>query len=117
MVGSTKPHQGVVGMLYIAVVPSAPAADPVSPKAATVARFYAAIQAGEYEVLRELLTPDAVTRWPQSGEQITGAMACIRVRESYPGGEPPYRVQGIVGGGDVWVAELIADYGTERWYA
>src|SRR6476661_10381655 len=33
----------------------------------TIRRFFAAIQAGDYPVLLELLTPDAITRWPQSG--------------------------------------------------
>ena len=52
----------------------------------TISRFFAAIQAGDYAVLREVLTPDAITRWPQSGERITGAMSCVRVYENYPGG-------------------------------
>ena len=33
----------------------------------TISRFFAAIQAGDYAVLQEVLTPDAITRWPQSG--------------------------------------------------
>ena len=81
-----------------------------------VGRLFDAIQAGDYPVMVELLTPDAITRWPQSGELITGAMSCVRVYENYPGGPPIYEVQRISGGGDVWVAELVADYGAERWY-
>jgi limonene-1,2-epoxide hydrolase len=84
--------------------------------AATVQHFYDAIQASDYPTLLELLTPEAVTGWPQSGERVTGAMSCVRVFENYPGGPPSYRVDRIVGSGDVWVAELIADYGTDRWY-
>ncbi len=86
-------------------------------RAIAVERFFAAIQSGDYLTLKELLDPDAVTRWPQSGERITGALACIRVYESYPGGLPAYRVERVIGGGDVWIAELTADYGAERWYA
>lgn len=41
-------------------------------------------------MLLEVLTPDAITRWPQSGERITGAMACLRVYQNYPGGPPRY---------------------------
>ena len=41
----------------------------------------------------------------------------MRVYENYPGGPPVYRVQKIAGDGDLWVAELVADYGAERWYA
>ena len=82
----------------------------------TISRFFAAIQAGDYAVLQEVLTPDAITRWPQSGERITGAMSCARVYENYPGGPPSYAVRQISGGGDVWVAELVADYSDGRWY-
>jgi hypothetical protein len=82
----------------------------------TINSFFTAIQTGDYPVLLEVLTPDAITRWPQSEERITGAMACLRVYEKYPGGPPRYRVQRISGGGDVWVAEVVADYGDERWY-
>ncbi len=83
----------------------------------TIGRFFAAIQGGDYAVLHDILTPDAITRWPQSGERITGAMACVRVHESYPGGPPNYRVLRIAGEGDLWVAEVVGDYGKERWYA
>ena len=82
----------------------------------TIGRFFAAIQEGDYAVLHEVLTPDAITRWPQSGERITGAMACVRVYENYPGGPPAVAVKRISGDGRVWVAELVADYGEERWH-
>lgn len=81
-----------------------------------IRRFFVAVQAGDYPVLHEVLTPDAITRWPQSSERMIGAMSCIRVYENYPGGPPNYQVQRISGHGDVWVAELAADYGNERWY-
>jgi hypothetical protein len=82
-----------------------------------VGRFFEALQAGDYPVLLEILLPDAITRWPQSGELMTGAISCVRVYENYPGGPPKYEVKRISGGGGgVWVAELVADYGNERWY-
>lgn len=82
----------------------------------TIKRFFAAIQNGDYDELLEVLTPDAITRWPQTGELMTGAMACLRVYENYPGSRPSYRVQRISGGDATWVAEVVADYGDERWY-
>jgi hypothetical protein len=101
-------------MLYIAVVPAgSPEPDPG--RVQTITRFFAAIQAGDYPAMLEVLTPDAITRWPQSGERITGAMACVRVYENYPGGPPAYRIERITGEGDAWVAELVGDYGDERW--
>lgn len=87
-----------------------------SQRSETISRFFAAIQAGDHAVLREVLTPDAITRWPQSGERMTNAMSCIRVYENYPGGPPSYAVQRISGGGEVWVAELESDYSDGRWY-
>ena len=82
----------------------------------TISRFFGAIQAGDYALMLEVLTADAVTRWPQSGERMTGAMSCIRVYENYPGGPPSYTVQRISGSGEIWVAELVSDYGDDRWY-
>jgi hypothetical protein len=82
----------------------------------TIARFFSAIREGDRPVLLDILTDDAVTRWPQSSERITGAMSCVRVHEAYPGGPPAFRVERISGCADLWIAELVADYGTDRWY-
>ena len=84
--------------------------------AETITRFFDAIGAGDSATLLEILTPDAVTRWPQSGERITGAMSCIRIYENYPGGPPSYRMKRISGGGDTLVAEMVLMYGEEPWY-
>ena len=43
-------------------------------------------------------------------------MSCVRVYENYPGDPPAYAVHRISGGGDAWVAELVADYSDGRWY-
>ena len=87
-----------------------------NPRNETIERFFSAIQEGDSSVLLEILTPDAVTRWPQSSERMTGAMSCVRVYETYPGGPPPFHIERISGNGDIWIAELVADYGTERWF-
>jgi hypothetical protein len=102
-------------MIYVAFAPH-PAHDLAPHRRATIQRFFTAIQAGDYAVLEEILTADAITRWPQSNEQITGAMACVQVYRNYPGGPPTYRLERVSGDGDVWVAELAADYGNERWH-
>ena len=88
-----------------------------SQRRAVITRFFSAIQRGDNDELIKLLAADAVTRWPQSGERITGAMSCVRVYENYPGGPPQYRVNRVIGDGDVWVAELVSEYDGERWYA
>ncbi|MFL5708323.1 MAG: nuclear transport factor 2 family protein [Chloroflexota bacterium] len=84
--------------------------------AETIERFFSAIRGGDGPVLLEILTDGAVTRWPQSSERITGAMSCVRVYERYPGGPPAFRIERISGSGDLWIAEIVADYGTDRWY-
>ena len=86
-------------------------------KAQTIRRFFDAIVAGDSATLLEILTPDAVTRWPQSGERMTGALSCVRVHENYPGGPPSYEFGRISGAGDTWVAERTLMYGEEPWYS
>jgi SnoaL-like protein len=103
-----------IPMIYVAVLPTLQ--PELDHHRATIERFFAAIHAGDYPVLQEVLTPDAITRWPQSAERITGAMSCVQVYQNYPGGPPSHRVERISGDGDVWVAELVADYGDERWH-
>jgi ketosteroid isomerase-like protein len=74
----------------------------------TISRFFAAIQAGDYAALQEALTPDAITRWPQSGERMTGAMSCVRVYENYPRGTTAIRRPS-----DLWAAETC---GSRSWW-
>jgi len=83
---------------------------------ATVERYLAAVQEADAETLDAVLTPDAITSWPQTGERMSGAQACIRVYQNYPGGPPQYQVERVIGGGDVWIALLVAHYGAERWF-
>ncbi len=85
-------------------------------QAQTIRRFFDAIAACDSATLLEILTPDAVTRWPQSGERMTGAMSCVRVHENYPGGPPSFDFVRISGAGDTWIAEMVMKYGDEPWY-
>ena len=85
-------------------------------QAQTIRRFFDAIAAADSATLLEILTPDAVTRWPQSGERMTGAMSCVRVHENYPGGPPSFDFVRISGAGDTWIAEMVMKYGDEPWY-
>jgi hypothetical protein len=102
-------------MIHVAVQPGSDP-DQGAQRRSTIGRYFAAIQEGDYSSLLELLTPGAITRWPQSSERITGALSCVRIHENYPGGPPSYRVERVSGGGDFWVAELAADYGDDRWH-
>jgi hypothetical protein len=102
-------------MIYVAVQPGSEP-DRAAERRATISRYFAAVQDGDYASLLQLLTPDAVTRWPQSSERITGALSCVQVHRNYPGGPPTYRVERISGEGTAWVAELVAEYGEDRWH-
>ena len=82
----------------------------------TIERYFAAIQAGDYADLSEVLTADAITQWPQSGERIVGAASCIKVYQDYPGGSPEVHLQRVTGEGAAWVAESTVDYGDSRWH-
>src|SRR4051794_6560861 len=81
-----SPAEGHVPMKEPAMT-SAADHSPRSPEpvdhAAAIERFFAAIAAGDYEALHDVLAPDAITRWPQSGELITGALACVHVYQNY----------------------------------
>ena len=85
-------------------------------RTATIERYFAAIVAGDSAALDEVLTPEAVTRWPQSGERIVGAGSCINVYENYPGGSPAIHRQRVTGEGATWVVESTVDYGEDRWH-
>ncbi len=103
-------------MTTTATQPTSPA-ETGSDKPDRIARFFAAIQDGDQRTLEELLTADAVMRWPQSGERLNGPIACIRVYQNYPGGPPKYEMERISGQGQLWVAEMVGQYGDDRWYA
>ena len=102
-------------MAHVAVQPSASAPLDVE-RSQTIHRYFDAIAGGATEELEAILMPETVTRWPQTGERITSASSCIRVHTNYPGGPPSHEIVRISGGGDVWTAELVADYGEDRWH-
>jgi ketosteroid isomerase-like protein len=64
--------------------------------------FFSALNAGRFDDIAELMDPDVVQEWPQSGERIRGVKNFRAVMENYPGlpGVEPRRV---VGAEDKWV--------------
>ena len=93
-----------------------PAFEPDQARTEAIERYFAAIEAGNYAALSEVLTSDAVTRWPQSHELIVGAASCALVYANYPGGPPTVHLRRLTGGGAAWIAESTADYGDDRWH-
>ncbi len=49
-------------------------------------RWTHAMAARDFDLLRELIHPDFVTEWPQSGERVRGFEAFRAILESYPEG-------------------------------
>lgn len=75
-----------------------------------VRRLFAFIDAGQPDRRAEVMTMDAVQRWPQSGEQMRGLdriLEATRRRSSIPRA----RVARVMEAGDFAVAEWSADYG------
>jgi ketosteroid isomerase-like protein len=77
---------------------------------ATLDRSIEAMFRGDFETATEALAEDGVVEWPQSGERITGRVACLNVYRNYPGGSPPYKLRRITGGPDVFTVEAVGDY-------
>ena len=61
----------------------------------------------------ELRHPDCVIDIPQSGERFDRE-GTREMQRNFPGGPPQMRLERLAGEGDVWVAELVSDYGGER---
>jgi len=58
----------------------------------------------------ELRHPDCLIDIPQSGERFDRE-GMRNMQRNFPGGPPAMKLQRIAGSGDVWVAELVSDYG------
>ena len=71
---------------------------------------FEALQRSDAAAISAFLADDFIQDWPQSGERVRGREACVRIYANYPGGGPTVTVKRILGSGDVWVAEAIADY-------
>lgn len=49
--------------------------------------------------------------YPQSGERIVGKRNILEAHKNRPDGSPNYSLQRILGCGDLWFTEQVADYG------
>jgi hypothetical protein len=49
---------------------------------------------------------DAVLEYPQSDERFVGRANIVASRAAYPGRPSSFDVDRVIGGGDVWIAEL-----------
>lgn len=75
-----------------------------------VRQHYQALLAGDEEAFAAFVHDDFVQEWPQSGERVRGATACLNVIRNYPGGPPQIELGRISGEGDHWVVEGSSRY-------
>jgi hypothetical protein len=75
-----------------------------------VERYVRRFGAGERAAaVQELMHPDAVVEWPQSGERIRGLTNYLAIVEHHPT-PPDASLRRIVGSGDYFILELLLDY-------
>ena len=79
-------------------------------------RHWDASDASDFEVEHEIYREDAVLDYPQSGERIRGRRKIQESRFVQPN-KKRFRVQRIVGSGDLWVTEFVLTYDGAPTYA
>jgi hypothetical protein len=72
-------------------------------------RHWAASDANDFEAEHAIYAEDAVLEYPQSGERIRGPHNIQASRRAQPD-RKRFSVRRILGGGDLWVSELILTY-------
>jgi ketosteroid isomerase-like protein len=76
---------------------------------AALDQHWAASDANDFETEHLIYHDDAVLDYPQSGERTRGRSNIQGQRASQPS-KKRFTVQRIIGGGDLWVTELILTY-------
>jgi ketosteroid isomerase-like protein len=82
---------------------------------ASIMRLVEALNARDLEFFDALYHDDVVIEWPQSGEVIHGKQNIRELREAYPT-PPTATLHRIIGSGDLWCAEMLFDYGRDRFH-
>jgi hypothetical protein len=82
---------------------------------AALGQHWAASDANDFETEHLIYHEDAVLDYPQSGERTRGRSNIQGQRSSQPS-KKRFTVRRIVGGGDLWVTELILTYDDKPTY-
>ncbi|WP_216899449.1 nuclear transport factor 2 family protein [Nocardia alni] len=72
-------------------------------------RHWAASDANDFETEHRIYRDDAVLEYPQSGERIRGRRHIQASRAAQPNAKR-FTVRRILGGGDLWMSELVLTY-------
>jgi ketosteroid isomerase-like protein len=76
---------------------------------AALRRHWAASDANDFAAEHEIYRADAVLEYPQSGERIRGRAGIQASREAQPNAKR-FTVRRVLGGGDLWISELVLTY-------
>ena len=76
---------------------------------------WAASDANDFVAEHQIYRADAVFEYPQSGERIRGRQNIQASRAAQPNTKR-FAVRRILGGGDLWISELILTYDDQPFY-
>ncbi len=82
---------------------------------AALRRHWAASDANDFAMEHEIYRADAVLVYPQSGERIRGRNHIQASREAQPNAKR-FTVRRLLGGGDLWISELVLTYDGQPYY-
>ena len=72
-------------------------------------RHWEASDANDFATEHQIYRDDAVLEYPQSGERIRGRANIQASREAQPNAKR-FTVRRMLGGGDLWISELVMTY-------
>ncbi|CPR12061.1 SnoaL-like domain protein [Mycobacterium bohemicum DSM 44277] len=78
-------------------------------------RHWVASDANDFATEHEIYRADAVLEYPQSRERIRGRANIQASRAAQPN-EKRFTVRRMLGGGDLWVSELVLTYDVQPFY-
>jgi hypothetical protein len=82
---------------------------------AALQRHWAASDANDFTTEHQIYRSDAVLDYPQSGERIRGRANIQASREAQPNAKR-FTVRRMLGGGDLWISELVLTYDAQPYY-
>jgi hypothetical protein len=82
---------------------------------AALGRHWAASDANDFVKEHQIYRADAILEYPQSGERIRGRANIAASRMAQPNAKR-FTVRRLLGGGDIWVSELVLTYDGQPFY-
>jgi ketosteroid isomerase-like protein len=76
---------------------------------------WAASDANDFAAEHQIYSDDAVLEYPQSGERIRGRLNIQASRVAQPNAKR-FTVRRMLGGGDLWISELVLSYDGQPYY-